>query len=96
MQLDPRLWNPTFIADAVLVLCCLITASIRSAKSYRQRKIRTKSQAQAERELGSLFDQYDELQILVNRITREAIGLKRKHSEYVALLSAPGASAPRC
>jgi hypothetical protein len=52
--------------------------------------------AQAERELGSLFDQYDELQTLVNRITREAIGLKRKHSEYVALLSAPGASAPRC
>lgn len=85
MELDSRLWNPAVIVDVVFVLCCFITAAFRSAESYRQWKIRKKSQAQAEQELESLFGQYDELQTLVNRITREARELKRKHSEYVAL-----------
>lgn len=84
MQLDSRLWNPAVIVDVVFVLCCFITAAFRSAESYRQWKIRKKSQARAEQELESLFGQYDELQTLVNRITREARELKRKHSEYVA------------
>ena len=86
MPLDPRLWNPAVIADGVFVLCCLITAAIGGTDSYRRWKTRKKNQADAERELELLFGQYDELQALVNRITRETRGLRRKHSEYVAAL----------